>query len=146
MEKTIIILNLASTFFMTGVIWLIQLVQYPFFSQVGAEHFQKYHASHTFWITPIVAPAMIVELITSILLIFYPPGNIDSKPIWLGLILTLTVWASTFFLQVPMHEKLSHGFDAEAHRFLVNSNWIRTAAWTFHSLIAVYIVWKNIEA
>lgn len=130
---------------MTGVIWIIQLVQYPFFAQVGAENFQKYHASHSFWITPVVAPAMILELITSIFLIVYPPENIDSKLIWLGLFLAITVWASTFFLQIPMHEKLSQGFDASAHSFLVNSNWVRTIAWTLHSILVVYFVWKNLK-
>ena len=145
MNSIILILNLFSIIFLTGVIWIIQLVQYPFFAQVGAENFQKYHSSHSFWITPVVAPAMIVELITSILLIVYPPENIDSKLIWLGLILTCTVWASTFFLQVPMHEKLSQGFDANAHSFLVNSNWIRTIAWSLHSILATYFVWTTIR-
>jgi uncharacterized membrane protein len=130
---------------MTGVIWLIQLVQYPFFAQVGKENFQQYHAAHTFWITPVVAPAMIFELITSVFLIIYPPENIDPKLIWLGLILTLIVWLSTFFFQVPLHEKLGQGFDLEAHRFLVSSNWIRTIAWSLHSILVVYYVWKNLR-
>ncbi|MEK7722746.1 MAG: hypothetical protein AAB336_00185 [Acidobacteriota bacterium] len=145
MSKIILIVNLASTLYLTGVIWLIQLVQYPFFAQVGRENFQEYHASHTFWITPVVAPAMILELITSVFLILYPPENIDGKLIWLALFLTLTVWLSTFFLQVPMHEKLAQGFDAEAHRFLVNSNWIRTIAWTLRSGLVCYFLWKLVR-
>lgn len=130
---------------MTGIIWFIQLVQYPFFSQVGKENFPQYHASHTFWITPVVAPAMILELFTSVFLIVYPPENIDSKLIWLGLFLTLINWASTFFLQVPMHEKLSQGFDVEAHEFLVNSNWIRTIVWTLRSGLVCYFLWKLVR-
>jgi uncharacterized membrane protein len=145
MDKLIFIGNLASTFYLTGLIWLVQLVQYPFFARVGAENFQQYHAAHTFWITPVVAPAMILELITSIFLIFYPPGNIDGKFFWLGLFLTLTVWLSTFFLQVPMHEKLATGFDTEAHRFLVNSNWIRTIAWSLRSVLVSFFLWKLIR-
>ncbi len=145
MTKIILITNLVSIVFLTGVIWIIQVVQYPFFAQIGAENFPNYHASHTFWITPVVAPAMIIELITSMFLIIYPSENIDSKLFWLGLILTLIVWASTFFLQVPMHEKLAQGFDADAHKFLVNSNWIRTITWTLHSFLVVYFVWKNLK-
>lgn len=145
MEKLILISNLFSVVFMTGVIWIIQIVQYPFFAQIGAENFPKYHASHSFWITPVVAPAMILELITSIFLIIYPPENIDSKLIWLGLIFTVIVWLSTFFLQVPMHEKLSQGFDSEAHQFLTNSNWIRTISWSLHSFLMMYFVWKSIR-
>lgn len=130
---------------MTGIIWFIQLVQYPFFAQVGKENFQQYHASHTFWITPVVAPMMIIELLTSVFLIIYPPENIDSKLIWLGLGLAIIVWLSTFFMQVPMHEKLSQGFDSEAHQFLVNSNWIRTVAWSLRSILVSYFLWKLVR-
>lgn len=145
MRNLILIANFASTLFMTGIIWLIQLVQYPFFAQVGAENFPKYHASHSFWITPVVAPMMILELITSTYLIFYSPENIDIKLIWLGLVLTAIVWLSTFYLQVPMHEKLSQGFNVEAHQFLVNSNWIRTIAWSLRSILVSYFLWKSLK-
>lgn len=145
MVKILLILQLCSTLVLTGVIWIIQLVQYPFFSEVGAENFQKYHAAHTFWITPVIAPAMIVELITSILIIFYPPENIDSKLLYLGLFLAIIVWLSTFFLQVPMHNKLALGFDSQAHKMLVNSNWIRTIAWTLRGILVLFFAWKTIQ-
>jgi hypothetical protein len=143
MNKLILLANFASTLYMTGVIWLIQLVQYPFFSKVGESKFVEYHAAHTIWITPVVAPMMIVELATSFFLIFYPPTAIDAKLLYVGLILTLIVWASTFFLQVPMHDKLSQGFDSNAHAFLVNSNWIRTIAWSLHSILVGWFVYKS---
>jgi hypothetical protein len=143
--KIILLLNFASSLFMTGVIWLIQLVQYPLFAQIGRDSFPQYHASHSFWITPVVAPMMIVELISSIFLLVYPPANIDSKLIWFALILAVSVWLSTFFLQIPMHEKLANGFNAEAHAFLVNSNWVRTIAWSLRSLLVGYFVWKHFE-
>jgi hypothetical protein len=38
-------------------------------------------------------------------------------------------------LQVPAHGVLAEGFDADAHRRLVASNWIRTIAWTARSLL-----------
>jgi hypothetical protein len=145
MAKILLILQIASTLILVGVIWIIQLVQYPFFSEVSTENFPKYHAAHTFWITPVVAPAMIVELITSILIIFYPPGNIDYKLLYFGLILAITVWASTFFLQVPMHNKLAQGFDAEAHQTLVNTNWIRTIAWSMRGILVLFFAWKTIH-
>ncbi len=145
MTKILLILQIASTLILVGVIWIIQLVQYPFFSEVNAENFPKYHAAHTFWITPVVAPAMIVELITSIFIIFYPPENIDYKLLYFGLVLAIIVWASTFFLQVPMHEKLAFGFNAEAHSTLVNTNWIRTIAWSLRGALVLYFAWKTIQ-
>lgn len=145
MEKILFILQIASTLIMLGVIWIIQLVQYPFFSQVNAENFPKYHAAHTFWVTPVVAPIMIIELITSILIIFYPPKNIDIKLLFIGLILTLILWASTFFIQIPLHNKLANSFDTEAHHLLVNTNWIRTIAWSLRAILVIYFAWIYIE-
>jgi hypothetical protein len=142
MDKTIFLINLAATVYLTGVIWVVQLVQYPFFSFVDAEKFPAYHSSYTFRITPVVAPAMILELVTSILLLFRAPENFNAKLVWLGLILTLVVWASTFLLQVPLHDKLARGFDAGAHSALVNTNWIRTAAWSLRAALVLYFVWK----
>lgn len=145
MTKITLILQIASSLIMLGVIWIIQLVQYPFFSQVNAENFPKYHAAHTFWITPVVAPTMIIELITSIFIIFYPPKNIDAKLLYIGLILTLIVWASTFFIQIPLHNKLANTFNADAHRLLVNTNWIRTIAWSLRAVLVIYFAWVYIE-
>jgi hypothetical protein len=145
MQRIILILQIASTLFMTGVIWVVQLVQYPFFSHFSADGFTKYHDAYRFWITPVVAPPMIVELVTSILLLLYPPANIDSKLGWLGLILTLIVWASTFFLQVPLHEKLAQGFDPQTHAALVNTNWIRTLAWSLRAVLVLYFAWLVIR-
>lgn len=140
MLKILFLLNIASTFFLTGVIWVVQLVQYPSFAFIDPNSFTKYHDDYRFWITPVVAPPMLAELLTAILLAFYTPENIDSRLIWLALILTLLVWASTFLLQVPLHEKLARGFDPETHRRLVTTNWIRTVLWSARSLLVLYLV------
>ena len=142
MEKAVFLVNLAATVNLTGVIWVVQIVQYPFFSFIDREKFTEYHASYTFWITPIVAPAMILELVTSILLLFYAPENVGAEFTWLALLLTLIVWASTFLLQVPLHDKLALGFDAAAHSALVNSNWIRTVVWSLRAALVLYLAWK----
>lgn len=145
MEKIILITQIAVTFFLTGVIWIIQIVQYPFFSHFEGESFTKYHTGYTFWITPVVAPAMIVELISSIFLLFYTPSEIDVRLFYCGLILTIIIWLSTFFLQVPLHEKLAAGFDADAYNALVNTNWIRTIAWTLRTFLMIYVLWKIVR-
>lgn len=145
MTKIIFITNLASTLCLCGVIWIIQLVHYPFFSQVGSQNFQKFHQAHSFWITPIVAPLMLAELITSFLILFYPPENLNYKLLVSALILTLITWASTAFIQVPLHNKLGVGFDETVHRALVNTNWIRTAAWSLRGALMLYFLSKIIK-
>ncbi len=145
MEKIILISQIASTFYLTGLIWTIQAVQYPFFSYFGDENFTKYHGAYTFWITPVVAPAMIVELVGSIFIMLYPPSEINYKIFYFGLFLTITVWLSTFFIQVPLHEKLAAGFDENAYNLLVKTNWIRTIAWTLRAFLMLYLMWKLVR-
>lgn len=145
MGKFILLANFFSTAYITGVIWLIQVVHYPLFSKIGDKNFSEYHSLHTFWITPVVAPVMIIELITSFLLLFYTFVGIDNKLIWFGLILTLITWASTFFLQVPMHEKLAKGFDKSSFDFLVYSNWLRTFVWTLRSLLVSFFIFQSLK-
>lgn len=130
---------------MTGVIWLVQIVHYPLFQFVGKERYTEFHAAHMNWISFVVAPLMIVEAFSTALIIFYPPANSDWRILWFGLILVGVIWASTFFLQVPLHEKLAQGFDAETHRALVNTNWIRTAAWTMRGALVLWLAWKTFE-
>jgi hypothetical protein len=146
MEKIIFVLHIVATFLLTGMIWIIQIVQYPFFSYVGTEDWKKYHDNYRFWITPIVAPAMIIEFLTAGLLLFYPFVKIDEKFIWTGLILVLIIWASTFFIQVPLHERLAVKFNENIHKLLVQTNWIRTLAWSLRSLLMIYFVWKMFDS
>ena len=54
--------------------------------------------------------------------------------------MTGSIWASTFFLQVPCHLRLSAGWDAATHRLLVQSNWIRTVLWSVRLGVAVMML------
>lgn len=145
MTKLLLILQIVSTLYLTGLIWTIQLVQYPFFSYFRDAEFTKYHTAYTFWITPAVAPLMLVELGTAILILLFPPSEINYNLLVFGLVLVVLIWLSTFFLQVPMHEKLSAGFDEKAWRSLVNTNWIRTFAWSLRGGLMVYLLWRTVK-
>lgn len=145
MAKLLLILQIVSTFYLTGLIWTIQLVQYPFFSYFQNSDFTKYHDDYRFWITPAVAPMMLVELFTAILILLFPPDEINYNLLIFGLVLVVVIWVSTFFLQVPLHEKLAGGFDEKAYRSLVNTNWIRTFAWTLRGSLMVYLLWRTVR-
>lgn len=134
--------QLATTLAMTGIIWLVQIVHYPLFQFVGDARYREFHQAHMNWISYVVAPTMIVEALTAGLLVFYPPNNAQTWQIWTGLILVAMIWASTFFLQVPLHEKLAQGFDADTHRALVNTNWIRTIGWTSRAALVLLMAWN----
>lgn len=56
-----------------------------------------------------------------------------------GLLLAI-IWISTFYIQVPIHQRLLEIKDTDLLERLVRTNWIRTAAWTIRGgLVAVHV-------
>jgi uncharacterized membrane protein len=137
--ELVVLVHLASTLYLTGLIWVIQLVHYPLMDRVPASRFDEFHAQHTRRISLVVIPPMLVELATAGWLAWQPPGRAPAGLTWIGLALLAVVWLSTFALQVPQHTRLSRGFEAAAHRRLVRGNWIRTAAWSLRAAVALAI-------
>lgn len=127
----------AATWALVGLIWTVQLVHYPLFAEVGPEHFGGYHARHTRQITWVVAPLMGVELVSAVLL--FAEGHREFWFLASGVALALN-WLSTWLVQIPLHNRLATGFDSEAHRRLVKTNWLRTAAWTLRGA-CLFGVW-----
>ncbi len=136
----VLLLQLASTFYMVGLIWFVQRVHYPLFQCVGSDRFAAYERLHVTRTNPVVGPPMLVEAATALGLVALPPAGVPSAAPWLGLALLALIWLSTAFLQVPRHRELSQGFDAPAHRRLVASNWIRTGAWTLRGLLLLWML------
>lgn len=130
--------NLAASLFLTGLIWFVQIVHYPLFASVGAAQFAAYEKKHARLTTMVVAAPMLIEAGAAIGLVFFAPERIPAWVAWLGLALAAAIWISTAAIQVPCHARLEDGFDPAIHRRLVLSNWIRTAAWTLRSCLAIY--------
>lgn len=140
--KLLLLLHLAATLFMTGVIWFVQIVHYPLFNRVGNEQFVLYESAHASLTTLVVFPAMMLELFTAILLIL---NHNDDWRLWAGALLLGAIWISTMFVQVPKHSELSAGFNAAVHASLVATNWIRTLAWSARSALMLWLVSDNLK-
>jgi len=125
---------------MFGVILVVQVVHYPLFRLVGTDTYVPYHAAHMTRITWIVLPAMAVELLTAGALVAWRPALLPAWQVWTGLTLVLFIWTTTGLLQVPLHRTLADGFDADAHARLVQTNWIRTAAWTLRAGLVLWML------
>ena len=136
----VLLLHTASTLYMVGLIWFVQVVHYPLHGHVGTASFTQYQHLHMNWTGYVVGPAMLVEALTAVLLIVNPIENIPSWLPWLGAGLLSLIWASTGLLQVPLHNGLLEYFDPSRHRNLVLSNWIRTICWTARGVLVLYIL------
>ena len=137
---TIFWINVASTWFMVGLIWLIQLVHYPLFNYVGSKEFRIFHENHKILITPVVGIVMIVELVTSGIIIFQIPNGIPNWTTIVGIILLGVIWFSTLLFQIPFHNKLSTNFDENVLMMLINTNWIRTICWSLRGIIVLIML------
>ena len=143
-----LLLNVAATWAMVGLIWFVQVVHYPLFAGVGSAGYVDYQAVHmrnTGWV---VGPLMLLELATSVLLVVpvLRPAGVPGWLVWAGLGTVAVNWLSTVTLQIPAHEVLTRGFDASAHGRLVGSNWIRTAAWTVHGVLCLEMLRRALQA
>ena len=136
----LLLLHLAATFYMVGLVWFVQRVHYPLFAGVGAQEFPAYQDQHVTRTSPVVGPAMLIEAGTGLALVVAPPPDVPQLLPWLGLALLTAIWLSTWLLQVPRHGELTAGFDPRAHRRLVASNWIRTAAWSIRGGVVFWMM------
>ncbi|NOT80256.1 MAG: hypothetical protein HOP07_14775 [Bacteriovoracaceae bacterium] len=136
MEQNLILkIHFAATFYMIGIIVLIQFIHYPLFVQVGKDSFAKYHSEHMRLTSIVIAIPMLIELITLGTLFYLTPVYRSDWAMLTNAFLLIFIWSVTFFLSVPQHNILANGFDHQAWKLLVNTNWFRTIAWAARGLI-----------
>jgi hypothetical protein len=54
--------------------------------------------------------------------------------------LLAAVWITTALVQVPLHRRLSAGYDEPTGRRLVRTNWVRTALWSLRGLVVALML------
>jgi len=139
--SSILLINIFSAFFATGLIWTIQLVHYPSMRFVSRDKFELFHSFHQLRISIIAMPLMAIELITSIILFMQNIENESSLIFKINLIIVTLIWFSTFFIQVPLHQKLSKGKKNSLIDKLVLTNWFRTVLWTLRSILIIFFLY-----
>ena len=132
------IINIAASLFLCGLIWIIQLVHYPFFRFANPGNFKEAMDFHRARISWIVVPVMLAEIFTSGWLAFYA-DSWQSLHLT-GFIIVLLIWLVSFFLQVPIHAKLSKNYNRNLIKKLVSTNLFRTLLWTAKAGLSVEIL------
>lgn len=129
-------IHLAATAAMAGLIWFVQINHYPLFDLIGADHFVDYEHSHQRLTSWVVGPFMAIEGVTALLITAIERNTVGTTLAVEGLVLLAMIHASTVFLQVPAHTRLSAGHDRAVVRRLVLTNWIRTIGWSARTVVA----------
>jgi hypothetical protein len=119
-----------------GLVWTIQLVHYPAFYFVSQTTFKYFSTFHSNKITYFVAPLMLLETITGTLILYFVPSILTLINL-IGILITVLV---TFFISIPLHDKLAvKKFYPEIEK-LIYTNWIRTFLWTTRSFLLMTMV------
>jgi uncharacterized membrane protein len=139
MTLSILLAHAAATWFMTGLIWFVQVVHYPLFDRVGADDSARYCVDNRRLTTFVVVPVMLCEGAMSAALVWLLPATLKTLACG-GAAMLLAIWLSTALIQLPRHLQLSTGFDAAVHRGLVVSNWLRTILWTARGILALVLI------
>ena len=77
MTPLLALVALAAASFMAGVLWVIQIVHYPLLGEVPDASIARVALRHQSLITRVVGPIMIVEVISSLLLLVIVPQNLS---------------------------------------------------------------------
>ena len=127
---TLLVVHAATTWFMVGLIWTVQLVHYPLFASVGKDSFNDFEARHTRRIGALLTIPAPAEIATGAALVWSRP---TSVPLWLVLAsgaALAVIWVMTALVHAPLHSRLSREPEPGDVDRLVRSNWWRTGLWT----------------
>lgn len=94
----------------------------------------QFHSQHTLAMSFIVGPVMIIELAAGAWLIMHKADFFSMTHI----LCVTALWALTFLVSVPLHNKLAAGYDPQVIKSLITTNWPRTVIWTFKALLTSF--------
>ena len=130
----IIYLNVLFNVYLIAISIIVQFIVYPSFNKI-LESFVEYHSRYKKKIFWIVGPVMILEILTSLLMI------LNEFDVYLipGLIVLL-LWMLTFIYIVPLHKQLSKQFQTNKHIKLLKLNFVRTILWALKFFVLIIIL------
>ena len=131
--------NVVLNSILVGIILITQFITYPLFQFVNSD-FKTYHKFYTKKMGYVVAPLMVLELLLVVQITIHHYSN--TIIILIG-VLTLIIWLSTFFIQVPVHNNISKGKTKNQVLFLIKSNYIRTFCWLLKLIMSIIILDMN---
>jgi hypothetical protein len=138
--RRLVLLHLAFTLAMVGVMTTVQFVVYPQYTEVAVADFSNYVRSHGQRIgVPLVLFAPAEVALAFVVWLRLPSGRVRAAAFGSGALLALA-WVVTMVWFAPLHGRLiSEPYDADRIDQLVNTNWLRTVLWWARGGAAVWL-------
>lgn len=143
---TLLLVHAAATWFMVGLIWVIQVVHYPLFRMVGEASFLDYERAHTRRMGAVLALPAVTEMTTAAALVFVRPESVGLELVLGAGALLAGIWIMTGLVQAPTHGRLAVGYDRALVDRLVTSNWWRTIGWTVRGALVAAMVLLEVSS
>ena len=136
----LLVVHLAAVAYLTGLVWVVQLVVYPGFLLVGAAPgWPAFHDAHGRAMGLAVGLPWAVQGVTLAVLLVDRPAGVPLVLVLLAAALGLATVVVTLVWSVPLHGRLQP-YDERAAARLLATNWWRTAAWTAGLVVAAAMV------
>lgn|GEM_PF-2960542 len=117
----LLIIQLVACAWMTGLIWVIQVVHYPMFAAIADDHFQDWMNRHTKTITPIVGLPMLLEVGSGLALLYWPSFKLPEFWAFVNIGLIAVSFIATAMFSIPAHRQLAlNGKDHKVIQQLVS--------------------------
>jgi hypothetical protein len=113
------------------LIWIVQTIIYPGMHGWDSDRFALLHREYVRRISFIIVPLIVAQAALALHQVILAPNLITAAQV----ILIGAVWGMTFFISVPLHKRLSAGYDVQAVTRLTATNWLRTIGWSLISLL-----------
>ena len=142
-ERPLVMVHVAASFFMVGLIWTIHTVHYPLFAYVGESTYPAFQAEHVERIGKLLLVPWLLEGLTMLAigaLAFFGQRKDLRLPSLLNGVNMAIVLIISGFWSAPAHGDLADGFDPAVHDRLMIANLIRTLAWTLCGVSAIWIL------
>ena len=131
----IVYISLFTNLIMVGISLITHFVTYPSFRLIKSNTFSEFHKSYTKKMLFIVAPVMILELISSLLLVIFDISDNNTE---ICLLITLIlIWILTFLTIVPIHNKLTVNYNKDLNQKLIKLNGLRTILWILKLILFI---------
>ena len=128
-------LSIFSNLIMIGVSLITHYVTYPSFALIHEKLFNRFHNRYSNIMLIIAGPVMIFESISTLILSF----TYFNLLTLISFILVLLIWFLTFFLIVPIPNKLELNFNISLNKKLISYNGARTMIWVIKFILLLFL-------
>ena len=136
---TLFFIQIVCNSYLVSLVFMTQFITYPTFLNIDIDKFSDYHRKYVNNISFIVAPVMLIELLTLSLIAYFSSEFLIIK----SLILLLVIWLTTFFIMIPSHNRISKSYNKKEIISLINYNWVRTILWSFKLLLIIFLYFEK---